>query len=473
MTSASDRPGLSPAEPPSPESDAVPPGPRGVPWLGCSGALLADPTGFFRRVAVRFGGIARIPLKSGRQIFLVSAPRQLKQLLLDQRERYVKNIRYPAMQRVLGEGLLLSEGDRWRRQRLLTQPAFKPAELSRQLQWMAPIVAGFLERWEAPAREGHILDVELEFLELTQLLAGRLIFGEAFAPRARAVFETTEAIKAHWPKPPRNLLLALLPRKQGLSEALEGAIRDLEHEFFALIDGQLGGDRGGILGMLIEASAKQDRPFTRQELRDQAMTLFFAGYETSAASMAWTHYLLWQHPDARERLWREVDDLVGDRLPTPEDIARLAHVERVLDESLRLYSPIHSLSRVATEDNAIGGYTVPKGCTAVVSLYATHRLPDEWPEPDRFDPDRFLPEACAARSSYAYIPFAIGHRNCIGGTLAVLEGKLILAQVAQRFRLDLAPGAKVVPYAATTLRPRFGMPMRIAPRKRAVTPADA
>lgn len=473
MSSASKSTAPASPEPAPPVRGAPPPGPAGLPWLGCSGALLADPIGFFRRVALRYGGIARIPLRSGRQAFLVSGPRQLKELLLDQRERYTKNVRYPALQRVVGDGLLTSEGETWRRQRLLTQPAFKPAELRRQLEWMAPLTAQFLQRWDAAARDAAALDVELEFLRLMQLLAGRLVFGAAFVERADAVFDHTEAIKAHWPKRPRSLLRALLPRGPDLTPALVAAIERMEAEFFALIDRQIAGERAGVLGTLLEGAEREGRPFTRGELRDQAITLFFAGYETSASAMTWTHYLLWRHPQVREQLWREVDGLLGERPPSPDDLARLEYLERVLDESLRLYSPIHSISRVATQDNEIGGYAVPKGCTAVVSLYATHRLPEEWPDPDRFDPDRFLPEACAARSSYAYMPFAIGHRNCIGATLAMLEGKLVVAMVAQRFRLDLEPGTPVEPEAATTLRPRYGLRMRIVARERRVTPADA
>ena len=151
--------------------------------------------------------------------------------------------------------------------------------------------------------------------------------------------------------------------------------------------------------------------------------------------------------------------------PVGEDIDKLQYVEQVLQESLRIYSPIHSLSRVATEDSAIGGHPMPKGCTAVVSLYATHRLPDHWPDPERFDPERFAPEACAGRYNFAYIPFAVGHRNCIGSTLAMVEGKLILAQVAQRFVLDLLPGERIEPMAATTMRPRYGIRMHVRRRQ--------
>jgi cytochrome P450 len=156
--------------------------------------------------------------------------------------------------------------------------------------------------------------------------------------------------------------------------------------------------------------------------------------------------------------------VVGDRLPTTEDLDRLPYLEQVLNESLRLYTPLHSLSRTAQDDSEIGGYPVPRGCTVTVSMYATHRLPQHWPEPEKFDPERFLPQNCAARSNYAYLPFAMGPRNCIGAVLAILESKLILAMILQRYQLDLAPGEKVEAYASTTMRPRDGLRMVLRPR---------
>ena len=445
---------------------AAPPAARGLPYFGCIGPLRRNPMEFFHRVALRFGGIARVPLQAGRSLFLVSEPRLIKELLLDHRARFMKNTRYPAMQRLLGHGLLLSEGEGWRRQRLLTQPAFKPSELRRQVGWMSGYVTRFLDGWQRHAQDGTAIDAELEFLRLTQLLAGVLIVGPRFEAHAEEMFGISESIKNSWPIAPRGILSGLRKPSPTRAQQLEVACGELDRLVQHFIDRQrqADDDEGGILGMLMAASAKEGQPFNDKELRDQVVTLFFAGYETSAASMCWTHYLLSAHPHLRERLLREVDEQLGGRIPTGEELERLDYVERVLQESLRIYSPIHSLSRVASEDCPIGGFHLRKGSTAVVSLYATHRLPAYWPEPERFDPERFTPEACAERYSLAYIPFAVGHRNCIGGTLAMVEGKLILAQVAQRYLLDLAPGQRVEAMAATTMRPRFGMRMRVRAR---------
>jgi cytochrome P450 len=313
------------------EHDARAPAPRGLPYFGCVGALRRNPMEFFRRVAVRFGGIARVPLQAGRSLYLVSEPKLIKELLLDHRTRFVKNTRYPAMQRLLGTGLLLSEGEGWRRQRLLTQPAFKPSELKRQIGWMSGYVTRYLDSWEQHARSGAPLDAELEFLKLTQLLAGVLVIGPGFEQDAPEMFRISEAIKNNWPVPPRGILSGFRKPSPERAQRLEDACSELDRLLLSFVERQrkAAPEDGGILGMLIADSEKEGQPFTDKELRDQVATLFFAGYETSAASMCWTHYLLSAHPDVREKLLREVDDKLGGTTPTGEDLERLDYVERV------------------------------------------------------------------------------------------------------------------------------------------------
>jgi cytochrome P450 len=205
-------------------------------------------------------------------------------------------------------------------------------------------------------------------------------------------------------------------------------------------------------------------PFTAAELCDQMKTLFFAGYETTATSMIWTHYLLARHPEVHARMREEVDRIPAGRTLTVEELDALPYVEQVFKEALRLYSPIHSLSRVALEECELGGYVLPKGATAMVSLYASHRLPQYWPQPRRFDPERFTTAQSAARHRYSYLPFAAGHRNCIGATLALVEAKLITAQIARRFNLHLLTRAPVRPHAGTTMHPSRAIRMRIETR---------
>jgi cytochrome P450 len=461
------------ASPPSPSHTSVlpaqrtPPGPRGLPWIGCTAGLLADPLRFWTRIARRFSGVSRIPLQGGRSMLFVAEPQLIKELLIDRRAQYSKHLRYPAFLRLFGEGLFTSEGETWRRQRLLSQAAFKPAALRRHLEWMRHTIGDFCERWKSHAEAGAVLDMQPELQRLTQLLSGILTAGPGFAARAEAMFEIMHRIGANWPPRPNGLFRMLFPvRDPGRPARLEQAIQDLDREVYEMVRAQLAAppSSGCALELLIAGAKGEGQPFSETELRDQAVNLFIAGYETTAAAMCWTLKALSDHPEVRARVHAEIDAVVGDRLPTTEDLDRLPYLEQVLNESLRLYTPLHSLSRTAQDDSEIGGYPVPRGCTVTVSMYATHRLPQHWPEPEKFDPERFLPQNCAARSNYAYLPFAMGPRNCIGAVLAILESKLILAMILQRYQLDLAPGEKVEAYASTTMRPRDGLRMVLRPR---------
>ncbi len=415
---------------------------------------------FMTRVATRYGKIARIPLR-GKYLYLVSDPELLRELLVTHRQKYMKNIRYHHVRALLGEGLLLSEAEEWRRQRLMVQPVFKAEPLNAQVGWMAHDIRSFLESW----RGRSSFDVEPEFIRLAQWLSGRFIMGAAFEKIADRFCNAATAVKKSWPTPPRGLWDVLKPRPKNAHKGFEEALAELDASFFACLEEHRATDFAGcaILSLLVQASRAEGKPLTDRELRDQVFTLFFAGYETSATAMCWIHYFLSRHKNVRARLLQEVRATLGDRLPIAEDVEKLEYTKRVVQESLRLYSPIHSISRVALEDNTVGGYRIPAGATVCVSLYATHRLPEHWPDPERFDPERFTAEQCAARHRFAYIPFAAGHRNCIGGRQAMVELTLLVAQLAQRYTLDLVPRQRIMPAPGTTMYPRYGMRMTLHP----------
>jgi cytochrome P450 len=421
------------------------------------------PMQFLTRIAIRYGGIARIPLARG-FLYLVSGPELIKALLVDHRTRFIKNTRYSVMQRVLGQGLLLSEGDVWRRQRLAAQPSFKPGALERQVSWMSPMIADFLDGWEARENDDAIVELSPQFERLAQALAGRLLFGTVFAQHAATMFGITELMRKYWPSVPR--FLRPLTKKHQAANALQlsQTLSDLDAEILSLITESQALAEPCMLTTLRADAAEGCAPFTAAELCDQMKTLFFAGYETTATSMIWTHYLLGRHPAVGARVMEEVDRVPAGRTLTVEELDALPYVEQVFKETLRLYSPIHSLSRVALEECELGGYVLPKGATAMVSLYASHRLPQQWPQPRRFDPERFSAAQSAGRHRYAYLPFAAGHRNCIGATLAVVEAKLIIAQIARRFHLHLLTRRSVRPHAGTTMHPSREIRMRIESR---------
>jgi cytochrome P450 len=426
-------------------------------------ALLRNPMRFWSDIANRYGGIARVPLMRGHVAYLVSDPDLLYELLITNRHNYRKNIRYRAAVELFGHGLLLNEGDAWKRQRLLSQPAFKADYIAAQVPWMAELTAQMLAGWQSYAREQRVCDIDAHFLRLSQLLAGYYLMGPGFERIADRFCDAAVAIKESWPRPPRSITQLLRRRGDGWTDELATAVRAIDACIHEYLTAERRNDftGAGLVKMLVDGSRAQGDEFDDRSLRDQVLTVFFAGHETSATSLSWIHYLLDEHPEARAKLKAEVDRVLGGRVPTSADLDALTYTEQVINEALRLYSPIHSISRVALTDDALGGYYIPAGATIYVSLYATHRLARLWPDPDRFDPDRFAADKIEKRPRFAFIPFAAGHRNCVGASTAIVELKLAVAMIAQRYELELAPGQRVEGYAGTTMYPRYGMNMRI------------
>jgi cytochrome P450 len=418
---------------------------------------------FWSSIANRYGGIARVPLMKGHVAYLVSDPDLLYELLVTNRNKYRKNIRYRAAVELFGHGLLLNEGDAWKRQRLMSQPAFKGDYIGSQVPWMVELTAKFLDGWRKSAADGQIRHVDADFLDLSQTLAGYYLMGPGFERIADRFCRAAIRVKDEWPLPPRSIAKLLRRRGDGWTEGLAAAVRDIDACVYEYLEAERRRDfvGDGLVKMLVDGSREQKDEFDDRSLRDQILTLFFAGHETTATSLSWIHYLLDANREARKKLRAEVDEVLGGRAPTNADLSRLVYTEQVINEALRLYSPIHSLSRVALEDDTIGGYHIPAGATIYVSLYATHRLPSLWPDPDRFDPDRFTPDEIERRPRFAFIPFAAGHRNCVGASMAVVELKLAVAMIAQRYELTLAPGQRVEGAAGTTMHPRYGMKMTI------------
>ena len=418
---------------------------------------------FWSSIANRYGGIARVPLMKGHVAYLVSSPELLYELLVTKRHKYRKNIRYRAAVELFGHGLLLNEGDAWKRQRIMSQPAFKADYVAAQVPWMAELTGKFLERWRGCATKQRIRDVDADFLELSQTLAGYYLMGPGFERIAQRFCRAAIAVKDEWPRPPRSVAQLLRRRGDGWTDRLAGAVRDID----VCIDDYLVAERrrdfagAGLVKMLVDGSRAQSDAFDDRSLRDQILSLFFAGHETTATTLSWIHYLLDEHPEARRKVRAEVEHVLAGRAPTSAELDRLVYTEQVVNEALRLYSPIHSLSRVALEVDTLDGYFIPAGATIYVSLHATHRLPALWPDPERFDPERFTRNAIERRPRFAFIPFAAGHRNCVGASTAMVELKLAVAMIAQRYELSLAPGHRVEAAAGTTMHPRYGMNMRI------------
>lgn len=322
-------------------------------------------------------------------------------------------------------------------------------------------------RWLEHARRGGPIDVAAEFMALTLRIVGRTLLsidlgGEAdrIGPAITTAQEYVQYRLDHILSPPLAVPTPRNLRFRRAIAALDGVI----DEIVARRHREPEIEAGDLLAMLMAARDEETgEGLTDKELRDQLLTFIAAGHETTAGALAWTFHLLGQHPEAERRLHAEVAEVLGGRAPAIEDLPRLAYARRVIEESLRLYPTVYAVIRDAKAEDAIGGFRIPARSMVLLSPYVTHRHPESWPDPEAFDPDRFLPERSAGRPRFAWFPFLGGPHQCIGQEFAMIEMTLIVAMLARSFRLCLAPGARVEPRAMLTLRPRSGLPMIIHP----------
>lgn len=406
----------------------------------------------------RYGDFVRFRLGPYR-VYLLSHPDYIAHVLQKNPRNYLKD-GYEHIE-IVGNGLLASEGDFWRRRRRIAQPAFHRERLAEMAKTMTDATRRMLTRWDACSTDGP-LDIDAEMSRLTLGIVGRTFFGTEMGEEAGGVGAALETIlNLGFQRTGR-----FVPVPSGVptpkNRRYRNAVRHLNGVVDGLISGRQvnGGGEGDLLSMLLEAhdaDTGQTMGGWRQ-LRDEVMTILTAGYETTARALSWTWYLIDANPLVRESLEREVDGLNG-RTPAFGDLERLTYTKMVIQESMRLFPPVWGLSRFVAREDEIGGYRVPKGSRVVISQYVTHRHPGFWEQPETFDPERFTPERSAGRTRYAYFPFSGGPRQCIGNNFAMMEATLILGTVAQRYRLTLVPGHPVEPEPSFTLRSRHGMRM--------------
>lgn len=449
-----------PAAPPVAQAPD-PPGPTGAPWFGSLAEIRENPMRFYTRLANEYGGIVRF-FYGRKPTYLISEPELIREFLVERRDLYVKNTRYSLLVRAIGTGLLNADGETWQQQRSASQPGFSRSRIHAQVGRTVRLATRHVERWEEHAGGGEPHDIEPDMSVLIQDLIGHSLIGPAWNEMGERFVELVEEIREYWPPTLRTLLGHLKPPQFRRIRHLKGLLDDLDALVFGAIREQRESEdaNDSLLSILARADLGDGRRFDEQSLRDQLLTLYFAGFETSASTLTFMLYRLSLQPEIRQRLYDEVARLDG-RPPTRDDLKTLGYTEQCLHETLRIYPPAYNFSRVMLEDTTVGGYRVAKGRMVIVSPYATHRLPAIWPNPEGFDPERFSEERAAGRSQFAYIPFGAGHRYCIGGPLALVQMKLIAAIIAQRYVLDLKPGHPVEPIPGTVMRPERGMPMLI------------
>ncbi|MGH9631574.1 MAG: cytochrome P450 [Bryobacteraceae bacterium] len=438
----------------------LPPGPKGWPVLGVYPEFRTDPASFLLRVARDYGDIAFF--KMGPQsVYLLSRPDYVQDILVTQSSRFTKSRILQRSKVLLGEGLLTSEGKFHLRQRRLAQPAFHRDRLAAYASSMTECAMRVQSRW----REGQIYDMSEEMMRLTLAVVARTLFSKDVEAEARQIGQAMTDVLATFD----TLLLPFSTTLQRLplpafrrAERARGVLDTIIYKIIGERRAS-GEDRGDLLSMLLLAQDEEEHGerMSDKQIRDEALTLFLAGHETTANALTWTWYLLAQNPEAEARLQEEWRTVLSGRVPTFDDIPKLRYTEMVLAEALRIYPPAWAMSRLVVQNYNAGGYDIPPGSVCSFSQYVIHRKPEYFPEPEAFRPERWTPEAREARPKFSYFPFGGGPRVCIGERFAWMEGVLLIAAIGQHWSMKLASGHKVEPRAQITLRPRYGMRMAL------------
>ncbi|MEK6243473.1 MAG: cytochrome P450 [Pseudomonadota bacterium] len=410
----------------------------------------------------------------GKRIYFVNDAEYVKRILLDNVANYPKSVTYRNNLRpFLGDGLLISEGDFWQRQRRLAQPAFHLRRLKVLAATMAEAAARMSEGW----RHGEVMDVMAAMNAVTMEIVAKTLFGADLSSDIGEVAKAMSVLQEETGRVRPTAFFDLpefLVRPRGLR--FTSAVATLDRIVNRIVAQRRaeGKTHDDLLSMLLEARDEETGDgMTDRQLRDELVTLFLAGHETTALSLAWTFHLLAQNPAAEAKLHAEVDAVLGTGFPARaapafEDLERLPYARMVAEEALRLYPPAYVFSRRAAGDDQLGPWRMPKGAHIVISPYALHRRPDYWPEPEAFRPERFAPDVsnvAADRPKHAYLPFGGGPRICIGNSFAMMEHAIVLAAAARRWRLESIPGHEVRTEPRITLRPRGGLPMRALRRQ--------
>ncbi len=439
----------------------VPPGPRGHVLWGSMFDFQRDPLRFIRGVARDYGDVVRY--RMGHMVwYQANHPDGVRRVLQENNRNYGKGtLTLGILKPVLGEGLLTSEGELWRRQRRLMQPVFHRRSVAAFGEIMTRETLAMLDRW----RPGSPLDLAAEMSRLTlDVVTGALFHSHAgdepeVIGGAVGVLVEEISYRFQFPiYPPRYVPTPRNRRMNAAQKTIDRAVYRIIREHRA------GTDAEDLLSLLMHTRDEETgETMGDRQLRDEAITLYLAGHETTATALAWTFYLLARNPEAEERLRAELDEALGDAPPTAADLPRIPYARMVVDEAMRLYPPVWITNRQALGEDELCGYHVPPGQIVMVCPYVLHRHPDYWERPEEFDPERFAPGRSEVRPRFAYFPFGGGPRQCIGRDMALVEAQLILATVLRRYRLRLADDRPVEPFPAVTLRPKGGLPMIAEP----------
>ncbi|HKV28496.1 MAG TPA: cytochrome P450 [Candidatus Acidoferrales bacterium] len=440
----------------------LPPGPNGIALIRPLYHFTHEPLDFIISTQRKYGDAARFRFLKF-PVYFFNRPNLIEEILITQNAKFIKSADLREGNRVLGNGLLTSEGDFWRRQRKLAQPAFHRDRVTAY----APVMTGYAEQVLDTWKDGETREIRGEMMQLTLRIAARTLFGaDLEADTVRIIGESlTAAIQQFDARVKTGFLLPSNWPTPGNIRSRK-AVDRLDEILHRIIDRRrnASAETEDLLSMLLSARDDTGAGMDGKQLRDEVMTLLLAGHETTATTLAWTFYLLAQNPHAEAQLLAELQAAIPGRVPACEDLPKLRFAEAIIRESLRLYPPAWAMGRQAVEDCAIGGYYVPRKTTIYMSQWVVHRDARYFDEPDEFLPERWMDSLQKTLPRFAYFPFGGGPRVCIGASFAMMEATLLLATIASRFRMTIVPGQTIKLWPSITLRPRNGIQMALSKR---------
>ncbi|HEY0712851.1 MAG TPA: cytochrome P450 [Polyangia bacterium] len=441
-----------------------PPGPKGLPLLG--NALSMSGSGalsFYLQLGERFGDV--VGLRAGPlPVIVLRNPEHLHHVLVKNQSNYAKGMAYDGLRLLLGQGLVTSEGELWRTQRRLMQPSFTPKAITQFFDMMVAVTERMIARWQTLG-DGP-LTVDDEMTDLTMSIISRAMFGVDLGASGDVVGDALRDAFAFIPERTMNPVGLPLGFPLPSHVRFRRAMRTIND----FVKGKIAEARAGqqpndaLISLLLAARDEEGGgSMSEAQLQDEVLTLFFAGFETTARTLTWAIDLIARHPDVASRLGKEAREVMGERQLTLEDLFKLTYTRMVADETLRLYPPTALLARQAVKPDEIAGYHVPEKALVILVPYAAHRHPSVWPDPERFDPERFSPAAVASRPKHAFLPFASGPRICIGNNFALMEMNIALALIARRFAITLVDDTPLDVHFAGTTRPSRPLVVKLRP----------
>ncbi|HLP88606.1 MAG TPA: cytochrome P450 [Nostocaceae cyanobacterium] len=432
------------------------PSPKSHWLLGILPEYSRDPVGFFSRCAQEYGDIC-FWKGSAFSIYQLNHPDYIEEVLVKKHHLFVKHQSFYLLRRLWGEGILVSHGEFWQRQRRMMQPAFHRERIFSYGEVMVNYAKKLVANWH----DGEVRDIHEEMMRVTLEVVAKTLFGVELDSEVEQVGKAMQTSIEYFETRNTSLLLYFLPDwlPIPLNVKFKNTVKQLDQLVYRIIQKkrESGKDDGDLLSMLMQIQDEDGIGMTDKQLRDELITLIIAGHETTALALSWTWYLLSQHPEVEQKLLAELQTVLNGRTPTFQDLTQLVYTERVIMEVMRLYPPVWAMSRQAGQAGDVAGYPIKPGNGVVFSPWVMHRDPRYFEHPEVFNPDRWENDLIKKIPTFAYFPFGGGARICIGKSFAMMEAVLILATIAQSYRLTVLPDQEVTPWPAFTLRPKHGI----------------